>query len=223
MEKVDCIVVGGGLAGLSAAYGLAREGVEVMVLERGNYAGSKNVTGGRLYTSVLHDVYPELWEEAAADGGPFERPVVREADHAARRRRRDDGRTGVRPSGGAVAAVVHGRARAPRPVAGRQGHRGRGDGRHRHEGRRAAARERPRDRRARRRRRGRRRRDDRLGRRARTALRAARGCACSPAPPTTHSATRRSSSCRPARSRTAGTSTPARARRSCSWATSRTA
>ena len=31
-----------------------------MVLERGNYAGSKNVTGGRLYTSVLRDVYPEL-------------------------------------------------------------------------------------------------------------------------------------------------------------------
>ena len=79
MEKVDCIVVGGGLAGLSAAYGLASAGVEVMVLERGDYAGAKNVTGGRLYTSVLGDVYPELWEEAAAEGGPFERPVVREA------------------------------------------------------------------------------------------------------------------------------------------------
>jgi electron transfer flavoprotein-quinone oxidoreductase len=73
MEKVDCIIVGGGLAGLAAAYGLASEGLEVMVLERGNYAGSKNVTGGRLYTSVLQDVYPELWEEA-----PFERPVTRE-------------------------------------------------------------------------------------------------------------------------------------------------
>ena len=73
MEKVECIIVGGGLAGLAAAYGLASEGVEVMLLERGNYAGSKNVTGGRLYTSVLQDVYPELWEEA-----PFERPVTRE-------------------------------------------------------------------------------------------------------------------------------------------------
>ena len=73
MERVECIIVGGGLAGLAAAYGLASEGLEVMVLERGNYAGSKNVTGGRLYTSVLRDVYPELWEEA-----PFERPVTRE-------------------------------------------------------------------------------------------------------------------------------------------------
>jgi len=73
METVDCIIVGGGLAGLSAAYGLACEGVEVMVLERGDYAGAKNVTGGRLYMSVIRDLYPELWEDA-----PFERPVVRE-------------------------------------------------------------------------------------------------------------------------------------------------
>lgn len=74
MEKVDVIVVGGGLAGLSAAYGLARAGLEVMVLERGDYSGAKNVTGGRLYTSVVRDLYPELWEEA-----PFERAVTREA------------------------------------------------------------------------------------------------------------------------------------------------
>ena len=73
MEKVDCIIVGGGLAGLAAAYGLASEGLEVMVLERGNYSGSKNVTGGRLYTSVVRDLYPELWDEA-----PLERPIVRE-------------------------------------------------------------------------------------------------------------------------------------------------
>jgi electron transfer flavoprotein-quinone oxidoreductase len=73
MEKVECIVVGGGLAGLVAAYGLAREGVEVMVLERGNYAGAKNVTGGRLYMRPLRRIYPELWDDM-----PFERPVARE-------------------------------------------------------------------------------------------------------------------------------------------------
>jgi electron transfer flavoprotein-quinone oxidoreductase len=73
MEKVDCIVVGGGLAGLAAAYGLAGAGLEVMVLERGDYAGAKNVTGGRLYVSPLRDIYPELWGEA-----PFERAVARE-------------------------------------------------------------------------------------------------------------------------------------------------
>ena len=73
MEKVDCIIVGGGLAGLSAAYGLASEGLEVMVIERGDYSGAKNVTGGRLYVSPIRHLYPELWETA-----PFERPVVRE-------------------------------------------------------------------------------------------------------------------------------------------------
>ena len=83
MEKVECIVVGGGLAGLSAAYGLASEGFEVMLLERGDYAGAKNVTGGRLYLSPIRNIYPELWEAAEAldrEGpeAPFERPVVRE-------------------------------------------------------------------------------------------------------------------------------------------------
>ncbi len=73
MEKVECIVVGGGLAGLSAAYGLADAGVEVMVLERGDYSGAKNVTGGRLYMSPIRGFYPELWEEA-----PYERTVARE-------------------------------------------------------------------------------------------------------------------------------------------------
>ena len=73
METVECIVVGGGLAGLSAAYGLAAAGVEVMVLERGDYSGAKNVTGGRLYLEPIRGLYPELWDEA-----PFERPVARE-------------------------------------------------------------------------------------------------------------------------------------------------
>lgn len=73
MEKVECIVVGGGLAGLSAAYGLAGSGHEVMLLERGDYCGAKNVTGGRLYLEPLRAIYPELWREA-----PFERPVGRE-------------------------------------------------------------------------------------------------------------------------------------------------
>jgi len=73
METVDCIIVGGGLAGLSAAYGLASAGVEVMVLERGDYAGAKNVTGGRLYEKPIRGFDPELWSEA-----PFERPVARE-------------------------------------------------------------------------------------------------------------------------------------------------
>jgi electron transfer flavoprotein-quinone oxidoreductase len=73
MEKFEVIVVGAGLAGLSAAYALAREGVEAVVIERGDYPGAKNVTGGRLYTRPLQNFLPELWRET-----PFERPVTNE-------------------------------------------------------------------------------------------------------------------------------------------------
>jgi len=73
MDKFDVIVVGAGLAGLGCAYTLAGSGLEVLVLERGEYPGAKNVTGGRLYVNPVRDLFPDLWAEA-----PVERPVVRE-------------------------------------------------------------------------------------------------------------------------------------------------
>lgn len=73
MEHVETVVVGAGLAGLSCAYKLAENGVEVIVLERGDYPGAKNVSGGRIYLSPLSDFLPELWKEA-----PFERYITRE-------------------------------------------------------------------------------------------------------------------------------------------------
>lgn len=48
-EKFEAVVVGGGPAGLSAAYELARHGTQVLLLERGKHPGAKNVTGGILY------------------------------------------------------------------------------------------------------------------------------------------------------------------------------
>jgi electron transfer flavoprotein-quinone oxidoreductase len=73
MEKFDVIVVGAGLAGLAAAYTLAGNGMEVLVLERGDYPGAKNVTGGRLYVNPVRDLFPDLWNEA-----PLERFIVHE-------------------------------------------------------------------------------------------------------------------------------------------------
>ncbi len=73
MEKFDVIVVGAGLAGLAAAYTLAQAGVEVLVIEKGDYPGAKNVTGGRLYVNPVRELFPDLWKKA-----PLERFITRE-------------------------------------------------------------------------------------------------------------------------------------------------
>lgn len=73
MEKVEVVVVGAGVAGLATAMALAEEGVEVLVVERGDYPGSKNVTGGRLYLEPVRPYLPDLWHDA-----PLERAVVKE-------------------------------------------------------------------------------------------------------------------------------------------------
>lgn len=72
-EIFDAIVVGGGLSGLAAAYTMAQEGLQVLVLERGDYSGAKNVTGGRIYINPIRDFFPDLWKKA-----PFERHVTHE-------------------------------------------------------------------------------------------------------------------------------------------------
>mgnify|MGYP001103618216 CR=1 FL=1 len=73
MEKFDAIIVGAGLAGLASAYTLARAGVEVLALERGDYPGAKNMTGGRIYVNPVRNLFPDLWKNA-----PLERFIVRE-------------------------------------------------------------------------------------------------------------------------------------------------
>jgi electron transfer flavoprotein-quinone oxidoreductase len=72
-ESFDNIIVGAGLAGCIAAYVLAKEGADVLVIERGNYAGSKNMTGGRLYAHSLERIIPGFAKEA-----PLERKVTKE-------------------------------------------------------------------------------------------------------------------------------------------------
>lgn len=73
-DKVDVVVIGAGLAGLAAAYHLADAGIETIVVERGDYPGSKNVTGGRLYLNPVRPFFPaDFWNDA-----PFERAVAKE-------------------------------------------------------------------------------------------------------------------------------------------------
>jgi electron transfer flavoprotein-quinone oxidoreductase len=82
-EKVDVVIIGAGLAGLAAAYHLAEAGIETIVVERGDFPGAKNVTGGRLYLNPVRSYFPpDFWNDA-----PFERAVVKEkltvmAEHA---------------------------------------------------------------------------------------------------------------------------------------------
>jgi len=73
MADFDAIVVGSGCAGPIAAHELAVRGKSVLVVERGTTCGAKNVSGGRLYTHSLGEVFPDFRVEA-----PLERRVVRE-------------------------------------------------------------------------------------------------------------------------------------------------
>ncbi|WP_019240270.1 MULTISPECIES: FAD-dependent oxidoreductase [Bacillus] len=72
-DKFDAIIVGGGLAGSITAYILAKAGREVVVIERGSFSGSKNMTGGRLYSHSLEKIIPNFAENA-----PIERKVTKE-------------------------------------------------------------------------------------------------------------------------------------------------
>lgn len=70
-EKFDAIVVGAGPAGTACAYELAKAGANVVLIERGEYPGSKNVMGGVLYRQMMEEIVPDFHKEA-----PIERPIV---------------------------------------------------------------------------------------------------------------------------------------------------
>ncbi len=70
-EKFDAIVVGAGPSGNAAAYTMAKAGLKVLQLERGEYPGSKNVQGAILYADALEKIIPDFRDEA-----PLERHII---------------------------------------------------------------------------------------------------------------------------------------------------
>ncbi|NIR00313.1 MAG: FAD-dependent oxidoreductase, partial [Gemmatimonadales bacterium] len=50
---------------------LASEGLKVVVVERGDFPGSKNVMGGVLYRQPTDEIFPGFWRDA-----PLERHIV---------------------------------------------------------------------------------------------------------------------------------------------------
>ncbi len=71
-DDFDVIVVGAGMAGTSAAIRLAQGGANVLLLERGAEAGSKNLSGGVLWGNDLARILPNWATEM-----PVERHLVR--------------------------------------------------------------------------------------------------------------------------------------------------
>lgn len=70
-ERFDVIVVGAGPAGNAAAYTLAKAGLSVLQLERGESPGTKNVQGAILYANALEQIIPDFREHA-----PLERHII---------------------------------------------------------------------------------------------------------------------------------------------------
>lgn len=92
----DVIVIGAGIAGCVTAYQLALAGHSVVLIERGETPGSKNLSGGVLYCRSMLEVFPDLLTEA-----PVERKIHAELrpvpERHLSRRHRLPGRAAGRP------------------------------------------------------------------------------------------------------------------------------
>ena len=86
MERYDVAVVGGGTSGLTALRQLSNLGKQAVLLEAGNTAGTKNVSGGILYSKRPKNgrVYniEDVFGREFIDEAPYERAITQYILHA---------------------------------------------------------------------------------------------------------------------------------------------
>lgn len=66
-DDFDIIIIGAGIAGTACALRCARAGLSVVLLERGELPGSKNLSGGRLYSHALAELLPHFQQSASLE------------------------------------------------------------------------------------------------------------------------------------------------------------
>lgn len=91
MEKYDVAVIGGGSAGLAALKQLSNLGKQAILIEAGRHLGTKNVSGGILYSKKpkngkVHNVEDVYGQEFLSEL-PVERRITKYILHAASRNR----------------------------------------------------------------------------------------------------------------------------------------
>jgi electron transfer flavoprotein-quinone oxidoreductase len=72
MHKCEVVIVGAGPAGVTCGYVLAKAGVDVVILERGQYPGAKNMFGGIFFADQMSKLIPAFYTEA-----PIERFIAK--------------------------------------------------------------------------------------------------------------------------------------------------